>query len=142
RQVLELYRWPAHRHDQAFDHVLELANIAWPRVLGQRLHRLGRHAIDARAARRGELREELLHEHGNVFATITQRRNDDVNDVEAIEQILAERALLDHLAQVTVRRGDDTHVDNPAAAVGTHLLQLARLEESEQKALHAQRHLP
>jgi hypothetical protein len=53
-----------------------------------------------------------------------------VNDVEAIEQVLAERALLDHLAQVAVRRRDDTDVDNASASVRTDLLELACLEES------------
>ena len=138
RQMLELDRRAGDGHDQTLDHVLELANIARPGVLGQRLHRLRRDAVDSRAARCGELREELVHKHRNVFSTITQRRNDYVNDVEAIEQILAERPLLDHFSQVTVGRSDHTHVDDAATAVGANFLQLACLEESEQEALHAQ----
>jgi hypothetical protein len=102
----------------------------------------GETPLISRAARCGELREELVHKHRNVFSTITQRRNDYVNDVEAIEQILAERPLLDHFSQVTVGRSDHTHVDDAATAVGANFLQLACLEESEQEALHAQRHLP
>ena len=134
--------WPVHRDDQALDHVLELAHIARPRVLGQRLHRLGRHAVMRERLRARTACRNWLHEQRNVFAALAQRRHDDVDDVEAVEQILAERALRDHVAQVAVRRGDHAHVDDPAAAVGADLLQLAGLEEPQQEALHAQRHLP
>ena len=65
----------------------------------------------------------------------------EVDDVQAIEQILAERALGDHVAQVAVRRGNDPDVDAPARAIGADLLQLAGLQESEQQPLHPQRHL-
>ena len=64
-----------------------------------------------------------------------------MDDVQAVEQILAERPLLDHVAQVAIGRGDDAHVDDASAAVGADLLQLARFEESQQQALHPQRHL-
>ena len=82
-----------------------------------------------------------LRQNRNVFATIPQRRHDDVDDVETVEQILAERPLLDHVAQVAVGRGDHADVDDASAAIGADLLQLAGLEESQQQALHPQRHL-
>ena len=83
----------------------------------------------------------MVDEHRNVLAALAQRRHDDVNDVEAVEQVLAERALRDHVAQVAVGRRDHADVDDAAAAVGADLLQLAGLEEAQQQALHAQRHL-
>src|SRR3546814_8399095 len=64
--------------------------------------------------------EEMADEVGNVVGALAQRRQPDRHDVEAIEQILAEGALTDELAQVAVRRGDDPHVrlDRRAAADG------------------------
>ncbi len=64
-----------------------------------------------------------------------------MNDVEAIEKILAERALADHVAQVAVRRGDHADIDPPARVIGADLLQFAGLHESEQQPLHPHRHL-
>ena len=64
-----------------------------------------------------------------------------MNDVEPVEQVLAELPLVDQVAQVAVGRGDDPHVDAARRALGADLLQLAGLEEAQQQALHAQRHL-
>ena len=51
-------------------------------------------------------------------APLAQRRQAHRRDVEAVEQVLAEQALLDQAAQVAVGRGDDAHVgaDRRAAA--------------------------
>ena len=85
--------------------------------------------------------EEVLDERRDVLAALAQRRHGQVDDVEPVEQVLAERALRDHVAQVAVGRGDDADVDAAAGAIGADLLQLAGLEEAQQQALHAQRHL-
>ena len=89
----------------------------------------------------GESREKLIGEQRDVLAAIAQRRHDDVDDVQAIEQILAERSLRDHVAKVLVGRGNHANVDGAAAAVGADFLQFACFEEAQQKTLHAQRHL-
>src|SRR5262249_54262177 len=64
-----------------------------------------------------------------------------MNDVQAIEEILTERPLRDHLPQIPIRGRDDTHVDDAAAAVSAERLQFASFEKSQQQALHPQRHL-
>ena len=40
--------------------------------------------------------EIFLDEEGNVVSPLPQRRHDDLDDVETIEQVLAEGALFDH----------------------------------------------
>ena len=64
-----------------------------------------------------------------------------MDDVQPVEEVLAELPLRDHLAQVAVRRRDHAHVDGAHGAVGADLLQLAGLEEAQQQPLHAERHL-
>ena len=62
----------------------------------------------------------------------------DLDDVEPVEQVLAELALLDLLLQVLVRRGDhaDVHLD---ALVAADPLELPLLEDAEQLGLHGRR---
>ena len=83
----------------------------------------------------------MIHQHRDVFAPLAERRQFDMNHVQPVEQIFAERALGDHVAQIAVRRGNHPHVHDPAAAVRADFLQLAGLEEPQQQSLHAQRHL-
>ena len=128
-------------HDASLDHVLELPDVARPRILGEHLHRFGRHCVHDVAVVLGETCEEIAYELGNVFATLAQRRHGQVYDVQAIEEILAERALADHVAQVAVRRSNHADIDAPARVIGPYLLQLAGLHESEQQSLHPHRHL-
>ncbi len=53
----------------------------------------------------------MLRERRNVLAAVAQRRQHHLDDVEAIEEILAEAALADAGREVSIGRGDDAHVD-------------------------------
>ncbi len=88
-----------------------------------------------------EPRQEEIDQRRDVLAALAQRRHRQVNDVQAVEQILAERPFRDHVAQVAVGRGDDADVDAAHRSIGADLLQLAGLHEPQQQALHAERHL-
>ncbi len=52
----------------------------------------------------------MLGEQRNVFAAGAQRRQVDGDDVEAVEEILAEAAVAHRLAQIDVGGGEDAHV--------------------------------
>ena len=67
-------------------------------------------------------------------------RQADRHDVQAVEQILAELALADRLAQVAMGGGDDAHIGldgHPAAHGG----ELALLQHAQQPGLGIQRHV-
>ena len=53
----------------------------------------------------------MLDEQRDVLLALAQRRQVDVDDVEAVVQVLAEPAALDLVVEVAVRRGDDADVD-------------------------------
>src|SRR5579872_2051112 len=89
-----------------------------------------------------EPRQEIVNQRGNIFAALAQGRHREVDDIEAIEEVLTERTLRDHVAEVAVSRRNDTHVDTALDPVGADLLQLARLHESQQQALHPEGHFP
>ena len=63
------------------------------------------------------------------------------NHVQPIEEIGAKGALLNHLLEILVRRGDDSHVDRRRAAAAAQSLNLLLLERSEQFGLQFQRQI-
>src|SRR6185295_5463399 len=59
---------------------------------------------------------EVVDERGDILAAVAQRRHGDVNDVQAIKQILAELAGDDEITQVAIGRGNDANVRRAADA--------------------------
>jgi len=64
-----------------------------------------------------------------------------VNDIQPVEQILAESTLCGERAQIAVGRCNDAHVHALRCRVGADFLDLAGLKESQQQPLHTDRHL-
>ena len=84
--------------------------------------------------------EEVLGQQRNVFVALAQRRQVNRDDVDAVEQVLAELALRDHLGQILIGGGDDAHrrlelfdAAQPA--------ELPLLQHAQQLHLHHRRHL-
>ena len=53
----------------------------------------------------------MFHQRRNVFPPFPERRNDDGNDVQTVEQVLLEPAVGHHLQQIPVGGGDHADVD-------------------------------
>ena len=85
--------------------------------------------------------DEVLDQGRDVRAAVPEWRDDEVDDVESIEEVLPELSLPDALAEVPVGGGNDAHVQAHRGVVGADFLQLTGFEEPEQHALHAERHL-
>ena len=84
------------------------------------------------------LLEEVLRQQRNVLVPLAQRRQLHGDDVQAVEEILAELPLLHHLAQLDVRRGDDPDVDlDRLDAAEAH--ELALLDHAQQLGLRLER---
>ncbi|MNQ75336.1 hypothetical protein D3C85_901260 [compost metagenome] len=122
------------------DGVLQLAHVARPVVVADRLERLGgelqRLAAHARTLAGQEHPGDLQH----VVLALAQRRQAQRDDVQAVVEVLAELAVLGQVLQVAVGRGDQAHVDllrlhraDPA--------DLAFLEDAQQARLGLQRQL-
>ena len=71
------------------------------------------------------------HEQRDVARALAQQRHGERENIQAIKQITPEFSLGDGLAQITIRRGDDAHVDldRLAAADGFKLLLLQHAEQ-------------
>jgi hypothetical protein len=93
--------------------VIQLAHVAWPRVLEQRLHGVAFKAGELLAVALRVLAQELLREERNVLATVAERRNPHFHRVQAKEQVLSEAAAGDLLGQIRVGGRDEADVRAP-----------------------------
>ena len=85
------------QHHRALDHVLQLADVARPVVLHQQVERRSGQLETGFAVLLAVLREEVLREQRDVVLPLAQRRQVDADDVQAVEEVLAEAPVLDHL---------------------------------------------
>src|SRR5581483_11351972 len=120
--------------------VLELAHVPGPGVLLEASERLGLDRDGRRAALARPLGEEVAGEERDVARALAERRDPELEDGEAEEEVVAELAALDERAEVAVRRRDDAHVDAPHAPA-PEAAHLAFLEDAEERGLDAERHL-
>src|SRR5262249_19542722 len=86
---------------------------------------------------RGLLREER-NQQRNVPATFAQRRQMNRKDIQAVKQIAAKLSIRDHLLQIGVGGGDQTHV-NFLRARTAQAFELAFLQNAQQLGLQLQR---
>ena len=93
-QVLLLDAVPVAEHDRALDDVLELAHVARPAVLEQGRERVVREGLDRLAVLGRVPPQKEARERGHVAAAIAQRRQLDRDDIETIEEVLAEAPCL------------------------------------------------
>jgi hypothetical protein len=138
-QMLGIDRAPAAKQQRTLDDVLELADIARPVVIAQRLER-GVRDPRHRAAAAGVTHDHRGGERGDVALALDQRLGHQREDRQAVVKIGAEAAGGDFGLEIAVGAGDDADVDlfRHRAADRHHF---ALLEDAEQLGLEAERHL-
>ena len=84
--------------------------------------------------------QEVARQHGHVFLALTQGRQAQANDVEAVKQVLAEGAVLDTLFQVLMGSRNHAHIglDGPMTA---HAVKVAVAQHPQQAGLQIKRHV-
>ena len=140
RQVGDLDGLPGRHHRQPVAEVFELAHVAGevePAQVAQ--GRFGQAlAIDAEFLR--ALLQEVLAEQRDVLGPFAQARQADADDVEAMEEVLAEQSLAHARLEVLVRRGDDAHV-RFQGRVPADAVVVAVGEDAQQAGLQLGRHV-
>src|SRR5207244_1791050 len=124
-EIADLHDFVSPGHDDPLDDVLQLADVAGPGVVDERLHGGGFEAADHIAVHAHEALELLLDERRNVRLPFPERGDGEMNDIQPVEQIVTELALRDHVLEVTVRCGDDADVYGGGAPIRADFLQLA-----------------
>src|SRR5436190_22781796 len=74
---------------------------------------------------------EVREEYRNVVLSLSKRRYDQLDHIDAIKQVFAELPLSDEFAKIPVGRRDDSDVDASAFAVAPDFLQLPGFEKSK-----------
>src|SRR5207249_3142235 len=110
-QLAEPNRRRLRHQDAALGRVIQLADVARPRMIEQRLQRPRLEAGDVLPVPLRVLPEEVVGERGDVLAPLAKRRQLNLDRVQPEEQVLAEAARRDLFGEVRVRRRDDPHID-------------------------------
>ena len=122
-------------HDiRVFDGIDQLADIAAPSGLAQRVHRLVGHPAWWFFVEFGDALQVMIHQHGDIIAAITQRWHIELHYVEPEKQVQTKRAMFNHLAQVTVGGGQNANIDGDGAD-GADRGNGGLLEKTEQACL-------
>ena len=71
-----------------------------------------------------EFDQEMINKQRNVLTAFTQGRQVEVDKVDAVEEVLAERMFHDHCLQVGICGTDHAHISPAGMAVAQHLVGL------------------
>src|SRR5690606_20805372 len=126
--------------DRPLEHVLELADVAGPRVGLEGGEGVVGDAGDRLLQALVELLDDVLDEQRDVAGPLAQRWDLQRDDVQAVVQVLAEVPALDLLLEIAVRRRDqpDVYLERLDA---TDPLELALLDRAQELDLHLDRDL-
>src|SRR5207244_12813827 len=87
-----------------------------------------------------EAADQIFDEQADVVGPLPQRRHDDGEYVEPVEQVLAESSLRHSRGEVAVGRSEDAHIDGnrPVAA---DALEFPYLHDTQKRRMGLERHL-
>src|SRR6267154_4518787 len=132
-------RFRADDH-QALDQIAQLAHVAGPGMAQQTLHRGVAELANFLSVSRAELVQQMPSKNGNIFLAITQRRDEERNDVEPVDQILTEGAAGDLLLEILVGGGQNANIHGEGLA-RAHRLEALFFEHAQHFGLSAQAHV-
>ena len=124
----------AFEHHGALDDVPELAHVARPGVGEQAVLGFAVEAVETPAHLGLQCGEEMAGERQDVLAALGQPDDVDREDVQAIEEIVAEALVAHHRLQVAVGERDHPHVGGDLARPA-HPAEAALLEEVQELRL-------
>src|ERR1700722_9566007 len=119
--------------------MLQLANVAWPRVSQERVQSLRGKVLPPGRLMLRDFVEEMFAELSDVGRAIPQGRHAKSNDIQAVVKILAEAAIGDGFEQIRVRSGDHSYIDRKRLRTAD-ALDLALLQNAQQLDLQRERH--
>ncbi len=104
---------PLRQHHGAFDRIFKLPNVARPAVAVERVENFARKRARTTSILLACSRDELARERQDVVATLAQRMQIEWNDLQAIEQVLAESTASNQPFKIAIGGRDDSHIHGP-----------------------------
>src|SRR6267154_6317717 len=103
---------------RAFHQVLQLANVARPRIPLEGTHGFRRNAVDLLPHAAAKQLHEMRNKSRNVFPALSERRQQDWEDIQTIVQVTAKLPASDHLDETPIACRDqpDIHFVRATAA--------------------------
>jgi len=80
---------------------------------------------------------EVLHQQRHIFFPLPQRRDQNLNDVQAMIQVLTKCAICHALVKRTIAGGDNTHIHRNRL-LSSHPLKCPRFKNPQKFRLHRQ----
>src|ERR1700686_5499270 len=102
----------------ALQQVLQLANVARPRIPLEGSHGFRRNAVDLLPHAAAKHLHEMRDKSRNVFPALSERRQQDWEDIQTIVQVTAKLPASDHLDETPIACRDqpDIHFVRATAA--------------------------
>jgi hypothetical protein len=135
REILRVDPGAMCQYDRMLDGVLQLPNVAGPRVPQQQVSRRSRESSDLSLHLPRQLRQRAAGDRQDVRPPVAERRNAKLDDAKTVVKVIPEPAAVDLLGEVAIRRGDDPDIDFPRAAL-TDAADFVFLQNAEQLHLH------
>src|SRR5205807_3248309 len=104
------YQPTVRKDERPLDGVLQLADVAGPRVRHEELARLAAEARLELAHVAAELAHEVIRKKQDIVASLAQRRQMDPEHRETVEEILAEPSFGHRAFEVPIRGRDEANV--------------------------------
>src|SRR5579862_5349728 len=130
----------SRENDGPFNEVLELPNVAWPRIVHERPHRLRRNLLDLFVHLTRILPSKVPSKYWNVLRMIAQRRRRDREHLEAVVEVASKELVTHHLGQVAVGGGDEPDINGNRPGPSQPLERLL-LQRPEQFGLQVERNV-
>jgi hypothetical protein len=128
---------PARHRDRSPHRILQLADVAGPAVLLERGEALVTEEVGAAL---GVHLDEVVRQKRDVIAALPQRRQVDGDHVDAVEEVLAEFAVLHRRGEIELGRHEHAHVE-PDGLLPAEALERALLQDAQQLHLRLDRHV-
>ena len=111
RQMLAIQSGDHRIHDHyPFDYIAQFAHVARPGITHQSVDGVVGDFAGAASVGRGQVFQKMPCQHWNVFLPVAQRRYEERNHVEPVEEVFAEVSNGDFFFQIFISGSNDARI--------------------------------